>query len=79
MTYGLTPRQKEALSFIGGFIERNGYSPSLDEVAKALGLSGKGNVHRLISELEKRGAIRKLPNKNRSMVIVGAPRRSSHA
>lgn len=70
MTYGLTPRQKEALDFIKSFSERRGFSPSVREVQLALGLSSTSGVIRILDGLQQRGAIRRLPRCVRSIAII---------
>ena len=50
----LTKRQKEVLDFIADFVEENGYSPSYEEVAQALGLASLATVHKHIQALESR-------------------------
>lgn len=70
MTYGLTPRQKEALSFIGGFQLNHGYSPNFEEIRVGLSISSKSGVHRLVHALHERGAIRFMPGKARTIEIV---------
>nr|WP_313022868.1 hypothetical protein [Brucella intermedia] len=55
----LTPKQKEALDFIKGYIATNGYGPSYDEIRIGLGFSSRTSGHRLVHSLVKRGAIEK--------------------
>ena len=65
----LTARQKEAYHFIVGYMEAtDGVSPSCDEIAAGLGLTSKGNAHRLLCALEDRGAIRRFPGRARALV-----------
>lgn len=68
--FGLTPRQSEALTFIKAFIADSGYAPSFKEIGDALRLSSKSGVHRLVHGLADRGAIRLLPDRNRSIAII---------
>lgn len=70
MTYGLTPRQRDALDFIKTFDERHGFSPSVREVQLALGLSSTSGVIRILDGLQQRGAIRRLPRCVRSIAII---------
>ncbi|MEO2157767.1 MAG: transcriptional repressor LexA, partial [bacterium] len=66
----LTKRQKEILSHIQGFIDKNGYAPSFEEMAEAFGLSSVATVHEHISNLERKGYIRKTYNESRSIELV---------
>jgi repressor LexA len=74
----LTRRQREVLDIIRDFIERNGYSPSLEEIGGALGLSSVATVHKHVSHLVDKGLVRRVWNQNRSIEIVDeADRRGS--
>jgi repressor LexA len=66
----LTKRQKEILDFIHGFIEGQGYAPSFEEIAKAFGYSSLATVHEHLSNLERKGYIRKAYNESRSIEMV---------
>jgi len=66
----LTKRQKEILDFISGFIEEQGYAPSFEEIAKAFGYSSLATVHEHLSNLERKGYIRKSYNESRSIETV---------
>ncbi|MDZ4802815.1 MAG: transcriptional repressor LexA [Bryobacteraceae bacterium] len=68
----LTPRQKELLDFLAGFIETNGYSPSYEEIATGLDLASLATVHKHISALEKKSYILRGHNQSRSVEV--APR-----
>ena len=57
----LTAKQRELLIFIDDRLKQDGVSPSFDEMREALDLKSKSGVHRLISALEERGFIRRLP------------------
>jgi len=70
MSYGLTRRQHECLSFITGYIHENGYPPSFDNIKDGMGLRSKSGVHRLLGGLEARGLIRRLPNRSRSIMLA---------
>ncbi|OYX91756.1 MAG: repressor LexA, partial [Novosphingobium sp. 35-62-5] len=59
----LTRKQHELLTFIQIRLEESGISPSFEEMKEALDLKSKSGVHRLISALEERGFIRRLPNR----------------
>jgi repressor LexA len=69
----LTPKQHELLMFIQDRLGRTGVSPSFDEMREALQLKSKSGVHRLISALEERGFIRRLPNRARALEVVRLP------
>ena len=69
-TMPLTKRQKEILDFITGFIEEQGYAPSFEEIAKAFGYSSLATVHEHLSNLERKGYIRKSYNESRSIETV---------
>lgn len=69
----LTAKQQQLLSFIRHRLESNGVSPSFEEMKDALDLKSKSGVHRLISALEERGFIRRLPNRARALEIVKLP------
>jgi repressor LexA len=63
----LTAKQHELLSFINHRLGETGISPSFDEMREALELKSKSGVHRLISALEERQFIRRLPNRARAL------------
>ena len=73
----LTKRQKEILDYIDGFIAERGYAPSFEEIAEAFGYSSLATVHEHLSNLERKGYIRKSYNESRSIELVrpgmGAP------
>jgi repressor LexA len=69
----LTAKQRELLLFIDGRLKQDGISPSFDEMREALDLKSKSGVHRLISALEERGFIRRLPNRARALEVVKLP------
>ena len=69
----LTAKQHELLMFIHDRLGRTGVSPSFDEMREALELKSKSGVHRLISALEERKFIRRLPNRARALEIVKMP------
>jgi len=66
----LTKRQKEILDFIHGFIDENGYAPSFEEIAHSFGYSSLATVHEHLSNLERKGYIRKSYNESRSIEMV---------
>jgi repressor LexA len=73
----LTKRQKEILDYLGAFIEGKGYAPSFEEIAEAFGYSSLATVHEHLSNLERKGYLRKSYNESRSLEITrpdaGAP------
>ena len=69
----LTAKQHELLLFINRRLEGSGISPSFEEMKDALDLKSKSGVHRLISALEERGFIRRLPNRARALEVVKMP------
>ena len=66
----LTRKQHELLNFIQTRLEESGISPSFEEMKDALELKSKSGVHRLISALEERGFIRRLPNRARALEVL---------
>ena len=66
----LTKRQREVFEFIKTFIDEHGYSPSLEEVAKGLGLSSLATVHKHLTNLGEKGLIRRHWNRGRGIEIV---------
>jgi repressor LexA len=69
----LTRKQYELLLFIHRHLGENGVSPSFDEMKEALGLRSKSGIHRLITGLEERGFIRRLPHRARALEVVRLP------
>jgi repressor LexA len=65
----LTRRQKEVLDFLADFIEKNGYSPSYEEIASGLNLASLATVHKHISALEAKSYLRRGFNQSRSLEI----------
>ena len=69
----LTRKQHELIRFIQVRLEATGVSPSFEEMKEALDLKSKSGVHRLISALEERGFIRRLPNRARALEVLKQP------
>ncbi len=69
----LTRKQHELIRFIQERLEESGVSPSFEEMKEALDLKSKSGVHRLISALEERGFIRRLPNRARALEVLKQP------
>ena len=75
----LTQRQHQLLQFIHGYLGTHGVPPSFEEMRDALKLKSKSGIHRLITGLEERGYIRRLPYRARALEVIrcrqtGAPR-----
>jgi len=69
----LTRRQREIYEFIRGFVAEKGYSPSLEEIAEAFGLSSVATVHKHIQHLVEKRMLRKAWNRSRSIEPVEPP------
>ena len=75
----LTSKQHELLLFIDQRLAESGISPSFDEMREALDLKSKSGVHRLISALEERQFIRRLPNRARALEVLRMPETRAEA
>ncbi len=73
----LTTKQRELLVFINERIKETGVSPSFDEMKDALDLRSKSGIHRLITALEERGFIRRLPHRARALEVLRLPDEAS--
>ena len=69
----LTKRQHELLLLIDRRLREDGVSPSFEEMKDAVGLKSKSGIHRLITALEERGFIRRLPNRARALEVLRLP------
>jgi repressor LexA len=69
----LTKKQYDLLTFIHQRTQRDGVSPSFDEMKEALDLRSKSGIHRLITALEERGFIRRLAHRARAIEVVRLP------
>jgi repressor LexA len=69
----LTRKQHELLMFIHERIKEQGVSPSFDEMKEALDLASKSGIHRLITALEERGFLRRLPHRARALEVLKLP------
>ncbi len=69
----LTQKQHDLLLFINERLQKNSISPSYDEMKDALGLASKSGIHRLITALEERGFIRRLPHRARALEVLKLP------
>jgi len=75
----LTRKQHELLMFIHERIKETGVSPSFDEMKEALDLASKSGIHRLITALEERGFLRRLPHRARALEVVKLPEQAAPA
>src|SRR5207237_5287244 len=66
----LTKRQRQVYDYIAGFVQKNGYSPSFEEIGEGMGLSSLATVHKHISNLEKKGLLRRDYNRSRSLDVL---------
>lgn len=69
----LTRKQLDLLMFINERLKETGVPPSFDEMKEALDLASKSGIHRLITALEERGFIRRLPNRARALEVIKLP------
>lgn len=69
----LTPKQYRLLNLIDEKVKATGIPPSFEEMKNILGLRSKSGIHRLISSLEERGFIRRLPYKARALEVIKMP------
>lgn len=69
----LTRKQRELLRYINDRLAEDGICPSFDEMKEAVGLKSKSGVHRLITALEERGFIRRLPHRARALEVIRLP------
>ena len=74
----LTRKQYELLRFIHERLKESGVPPSFDEMKDALDLASKSGIHRLITALEERGFIRRLPNRARAIEVIKLPDQVGH-
>lgn len=71
MSLGLTSRQADCLRFLTRYMRENdGVSPAFSEILEALGVSSKSAAHRLLTGLEERGYIRRLPHRARAIDVL---------
>ena len=71
----ITRRQKEVIDFLSNFTQKNGYSPSYEEIASGLGLSSLATVHKHVTNLQNKGLLQRAHNRSRSIDVL--PPRSS--
>src|SRR5258705_10586194 len=72
----LTRRQREVFDFVRGFVAEHGYSPSLEEIGAAFGLTSVATVHKHVQHLVEKGYLRKAWNRSRSVEPTDDPDRS---
>jgi repressor LexA len=75
----LTRRQRQIYDFISEFVQRNGYSPSFEEIGAGMGLSSLATVHKHISNLETKGLLRRDYNRSRSIDLLPQKGRAKQA
>jgi repressor LexA len=75
----LTQKQKELLLFVHSRLQETGVPPSFDEMKDALDLKSKSGIHRLITALEERGFIRRLPHRARALEVIKLPENSEQS
>lgn len=75
----VTRRQKEVLDFITGFVQRNGYSPSFEEIARGLELKSLATVHKHITNLQNKGLLQRGHNRSRSIDVLPPRSRARQA
>jgi len=66
----ITKRQRQVYDFIYGFVQKNGYSPSFEEIAGGLGLNSLATVHKHLTNLEKKGLVKRDYNRSRSIDLL---------
>lgn len=79
----LTPKQRDLLEYIDDYIKQKHACPSFDEMTEAMRLTSKSGVHRLITALEGRGYIRRMPHRARAIEVIRrvgepTPQRPAH-
>jgi len=66
----LTKRQKELLDYLAEYIGQNGYAPTLEEIGRNFALGSLATVHKHLQNLERKGHIRRLPNRSRALEVT---------
>ena len=72
----LTKRQREILDYLTGYITEHGYAPSFEEIAETMGYGSLATVHEHLSNLERKGVIRRSYNESRSIEVLSRERPS---
>ena len=70
MRMAITRRQKEVIDFLSSFTQKNGYSPSYEEIASGLGLSSLATVHKHVTNLQNKGLLQRAHNRSRSIDVL---------
>ena len=70
----LTKRQREILDYLAGYINEHGYAPSFEEIAEAMGYASLATVHEHLSNLERKGVIRRSYNESRGIEVTSRAR-----
>ncbi len=73
----LTKRQKELVDYLDGHITKHGYAPTLEEIGRHFGLSSLATIHKHLTNLEKKGLIRRKWNRSRALEVVPRARRAA--
>jgi len=71
----LTKRQREILDYLAGYIDRHGYAPSFEEIAETMGYASLATVHEHLTNLERKGVIRRSFNESRGIEVVTRDRK----
>src|SRR6476661_1654888 len=66
----ITRRQRQVYDYISDFVQRNGYSPSFEEIGEGMGLSSLATVHKHVTNLEKKGLLTRDYNRSRSIDLL---------
>jgi repressor LexA len=66
----LTRRQKEILDYLGRYIERRGYAPTIEEIGEHFGLSSLATVHKHLTNLQEKGLVKRAWNRSRALELV---------
>ena len=66
----ITRRQKEVIDFLSSFTQKNGYSPSYEEIALGLGLNSLATVHKHVANLQSKGLLQRAHNRSRSIDVL---------
>jgi repressor LexA len=72
----LTKRQKELVDYLDGYIGKHGYAPTLEEIGRHFGLTSLATIHKHLTNLERKGLIRRKWNRSRALEVVAQQRRS---
>jgi repressor LexA len=73
----LTKRQKELVDYLDSYIGRAGYAPTLEEIGQHFGLSSLATIHKHLTNLERKGMIRRKWNRSRALEVVPQQRRAA--